>query len=316
MSFRFDSLKLMKWRGDAQAPSSIFDPEVPHGFRRAATPKLGSYAGLAALGLLAALVLGLPELVALAAPFALLLGVGLALAETPEVEVSIELGRDRAIEGEELELKLVLETRRPVEQLDLLLSLPDGITVAEGGNPASIRLAPKDRRELDYVLDLARWGAYSVGELRLRAHDRFRLLRYERRVDLGRQIKVYPRPEPMLGLLRPLETQVFTGNLVAREKGEGIEFADLREFVPGDRVRRINWRATARRGKPWVTETHPDRNSDVVIFLDTFLEARREDAGTLDLAVSAAASIVAHYLREKDRVGLVSFGGVTNWLTA
>jgi uncharacterized protein (DUF58 family) len=54
----------------------------------------------------------------------------------------------------------------------------------------------------------------------------------------------------------------------------------------------------------------------VVVFLDTFLEARREDAGTLDLAVSAAASLVRHYLREKDRVGLVSFGGVTNWLTA
>src|SRR6266540_2445516 len=169
MSFRFDSLKLIKWRGDAPAPSSLFDPEVPHGFRRAATPKLGSYAGLAALGLLAALVLGLPELVALAAPFALLLGVGLAMAETPEVEVSVELERDRAIEGEALELRLVLETRRPVEQLDLLLSLPDGVTFAEGGNPASIRLVAEDRRELDYVLQLARWGAYSFGDLRLPA---------------------------------------------------------------------------------------------------------------------------------------------------
>jgi uncharacterized protein (DUF58 family) len=101
---------------------------------------------------------------------------------------------------------------------------------------------------------------------------------------------------------------------VPRSRGEGIEFADLRPFVPGDRVRRINWRATARRGEPWVTETHPERNSDVVIFLDTFLEARQRDEGTLDLAVSAAASLATHYLREKDRVGLVSFGGVINWL--
>src|SRR6266540_2265396 len=278
MSFRFDSLKLIKWRGDAPAPSSIFDPEVPHGFRRAATPKLGSYAGLAALGLLAALVLGLPELVALAAPFALLLGVGLAMAETPEVEVSVELERDRAIEGEALELRLVLETRRPVEQLDLLLSLPDGVTFAEGGNPASIRLVAKDRRELDYVLQLARWGAYS------------------------------------LGLLRPLETQVFTGNLVAREKGEGIEFADLRQFVPGDRVRRINWRASARRGELWVNELHAERNADVILFLDSFTEARREDEGTLDRTVRGAAALIDRYLQHKDRVGLISFGGVLNWL--
>jgi uncharacterized protein (DUF58 family) len=116
--------------------------------------------------------------------------------------------------------------------------------------------------------------------------------------------------------LRPLETQAFAGNQVARVRGEGIEFADLRPFTTGDRVRRVNWRATARRGEPWVNETHPERNSDIVLFLDTFAEARRDDLGTLDLAVRAAASLAALYLREKDRVGLVSFGGVLNWLTA
>ena len=53
-----------------------------------------------------------------------------------------------------------------------------------------------------------------------------------------------------------------------------------------------------------------------MLFLDTFAEARRDDLGTLDLSVRAAASLAALYLREKDRVGLVSFGGVLNWLTA
>ena len=64
-----------------------------------------------------------------------------------------------------------------------------------------------------------------------------------------------------------------------------------------------------------MNEAHPERNSDVVLFLDTFAEARRTDTGTLDLGVRAAASLAAHYLNEKDRVGLVSFGGVLNWLT-
>ena len=77
-------------------------------------------------------------------------------------------------------------------------------------------------------------------------------------------------------VLRPLETQRRPGAEVARaERGEGIEFADLRPFVFGDRVRRINWRASARRGELWVNEQHPERNTDVVIFLDSFAEARR-----------------------------------------
>src|SRR5262249_7507740 len=129
-------------------------------------------------------------------------------------------------------------------------------------------------------------------------------------------VKVYPRPEPMRELLRPLETQVFSGNQVAREKGEGIEFADLRPFVPGDRPKRINWRASARRGDLWVNELHAERNTDVILFLDSFAEVRAEDEteSTLDRAVRAAAALATHYLRHKDRVGLVGFGGLLNWL--
>jgi uncharacterized protein (DUF58 family) len=115
-------------------------------------------------------------------------------------------------------------------------------------------------------------------------------------------------------LLRPSETQVFSGNHVARQKAEGIEFADIRQFVAGDRVRHVNWRATARRGELWVNEHHAERNADVVIFLDVFAEARRGERSTLDPALRAAASLAARYLRQRDRVGFVSFGGMLNWL--
>jgi uncharacterized protein (DUF58 family) len=281
---------------------------------RTATAKLGAYTALAGLGLLGSLVVGRPELVALAAPFAVVLLTGLSLAETPEVKVAFELEHERQVEGETVTGELELQSRTSTA-FEFLLDLPRGL-VAETPNPQVLRLRPDERRELDCTLRCEDWGGYVVGDFLLRSRDDFGLLVHEWSLERPHPLKVYPRGEALRRLLRPMETQTFAGNQVPRARGEGIEFADLREFVPGDRVRRINWRATARRGKPWVTETHPDRNSDVVIFLDTFLEARREEAGTLDLAVSAAASIVAHYLREKDRVGLVSFGGVTNWLTA
>jgi len=281
---------------------------------RTATAKLGAYTALAGLGLLGSLVVGRPELVALAAPFAVVLLAGLSLAETPELKVAFELEHERQVEGETVTGELELQSRTSTA-FEFLLDLPRGL-VAETPNPQVLRLRPDERRELGCTLRCEHWGGYVVGDFLLRSRDDFGLLVHEWSLERARPLKVYPRGEALRRLLRPMETQTFAGNQVPRARGEGIEFADLREFVPGDRVRRINWRATARRSRPWVTETHPDRNSDVVIFLDTFLEARREDAGTLDLAVSAAASIVAHYLREKDRVGLVSFGGVTNWLTA
>ncbi|MEP6909145.1 MAG: DUF58 domain-containing protein [Actinomycetota bacterium] len=282
---------------------------------RVATAKLRIYPALAGLGLIGALALGRPELAALAAPFAVFVGVGLALARRPELRAFAELERDRQLEGRHVGLELEVAAGPRVERLELLVRLPDGLATDQP-NPRLVTLATRERRVLDLPLTCRHWGAYDVGEVLWRAREPFGLLVFEGTAGTRRPLKVYPAGETLERLLRPLDTQVYSGNQVARHRGEGIEFADLRPFTTGDRVRRINWRATARRGVPWVNEAHPERNTDVVLFLDTFAEARRIDAGTLDLGVRAAASFATHYLEEKDRVGLVSFGGVLNWLTA
>jgi uncharacterized protein (DUF58 family) len=282
--------------------------------RRSATPKLGAYAGLASLGLLAALATRRPELVAVAAPFALTAALGLLLARRPSIDAEVELERGRALEGEEVELRLTLQADVGAERLEVLLELPRQLTVVDGHNPLLLRLADGERRDLTYRLECLRWGAFRVPRIYLRTQDVFGLLRHETVLDRRQDLKVYPSEEHVRALLRPVETQVFAGNYVAREKAEGIEFADLRPFVAGDRVRHVNWRASARRGELWVNEHHAERNADVVILLDSFSEARRGDLTTLDPALRAAATLAARYLREKDRVGFVAFGGILNWL--
>jgi uncharacterized protein (DUF58 family) len=282
--------------------------------KRAAAPKLRVYPALAGIGVLAGLALGRPELVALAAPFAVLTAVGVSLAQEAEMRARLVLGAERQVEGEEVVAEVEVFATHSVERLTGLLALPAGLRTA-GPNPFLIRLAPGERRSLELPLECERWGAYGVGRVLLRAQDALGFLVSEEAFDLQQPLKVYPGGESLSSLLRPLETQVFAGNQVARMRADGIEFADLRPFVPGDRVRRVNWRATARRGVPWVNESHPERNSDVVLFLDTFAEARRGATGSLDASVRAAAALAELYLREKDRVGVVSFGGVLNWLT-
>ena len=64
-----------------------------------------------------------------------------------------------------------------------------------------------------------------------------------------------------------------------------------------------------------VNERHPERNADVILLLDTFADARCGDRSTLDLAVRATATLASRYLERRDRVGLVSFGGILRWLT-
>jgi uncharacterized protein (DUF58 family) len=281
---------------------------------RAATPKLGAYAGLAALGLLAALALRRPELVAVAAPFALFAAVGQVLVRRPSIDAAVRLDPERALEGDEVEIVASVEAETGAERVELLLELPRDLVLDEGDDPVLLHLGDGSSRELRFRVRCARWGAFRVGRIHLRTEDGFGLYRHEQTLDRRRPLKVYPAEETLRELLRPLETQVFAGNHVARQKGEGIEFADLRPFVPGDRVRHVNWRASARRGELWINEHHAERNADVVILVDSFAEARRGGRSTLDPALRAAATLAARYLRQKDRVGFVTFGGVLNWL--
>jgi uncharacterized protein (DUF58 family) len=280
-----------------------------------ASPKLAAYATVAAVFLLGGPALGRPELVAFGAPFLLFLVVGLSISGPPDLShLSVSIEPDRVVEGETVMIRVEIGSERDIARLDLLFPLERGLAV-EGGPLRSLDVPSGTRRRIELPILCDRWGAFRPGRLLFRAYDRFDLLRFDGAIDARRPLKVFPRSEAVRELVRPMRTQLYVGNHVARHRGEGIEFAELRPFVPGDRVRSIDWRATARMGAPWVRDRHPERNADVVLFLDTFSDVRTGGPwSTLERAVRASSAIAEIYLARRDRVGLVSFGGVLRWL--
>ena len=278
---------------------------------RSDSPRLVVYAGLAAIGLVAGLAAGRVELVALAAPFALAAAVGTTLAREPRLAGMLALDRERALEGEDVRATLELSGGENASRIDVLLPLPDELRERDRRNPAGVRA---NARQVELTIRCVRWGAFRIGPALVRLRDALGFHTWEATVGAGQPLRVYPSVETMRSLLEPLETQVYVGNQVSRARGDGIEFADIREWHPGDRLRRVNWRASARRGELWVNEQHPERNTDIVLFLDTFTDSRLGMRGTLDLTVRAAASLAHRYLQRKDRVGVVSFGGFVSWL--
>jgi len=280
---------------------------------RLASPRLTGYAALAALALVAGLAAGRVELVALATPFALAAVLGAAAGREPELSATLAVDQERALEDETVGLTLELSSPTGAARVDVLALLPDELTPARP-NPLALRLAAGETRTLELPLRCDRWGAFSLGPVLVRARDALGCHAWETRLAGSVPLRVYPSVETLHALLPPFETQVYVGNQVSRARGEGIEFADVRPWTPGDRIRRINWRATARRGELWVNDQHPERNTDIVLFLDTFAEVQRDGRSTLDMAVRAATSLAHRYLSRKDRVGVVSFGGFLSWL--
>lgn len=95
--------------------------------------------------------------------------------------------------------------------------------------------------------------------------------------------------------------------------GDGSEFASIRAFQTGDRIRRINWSRSLRAGSLHVTSTWSDQDTHVVLGVDAFSDIGISEgidgrASSLDAGVRAAAAIAAHHLQRGDRVSLRVFG--------
>ena len=104
------------------------------------------------------------------------------------------------------------------------------------------------------------------------------------------------------------------GEHPARATGEGGEFAGVREFVPGDRQRRINWPATTRHGTLHLTTFAAERTQNLVVIADETTDVGEPGSSSLDLVLRGAAGTVTRYLAARDRVGLIIFAGRLSWI--
>jgi uncharacterized protein (DUF58 family) len=104
-------------------------------------------------------------------------------------------------------------------------------------------------------------------------------------------------------------TEVFAGEYSSAFKGRGIEFAEVREYQPGDDVRTIDWNVTARTGKPFVKRFTEERELTVILAVDLSASGDfgTQEHSTRTLAVEAAAVLGFAAARKGDRVGLLIF---------
>ena len=272
-----------------------------------ADARFGAYVVLLAVGGVLAVVTGLVVHAAVAVPAALALvrragrppGVGVRVHEPPA----------RVLEGSRWELVVDLAWAGRAE-VDIVHEGLGGHAVI--GAPGATIDADGGGR-LRVVLEAQRWGRHPVGRLVVRARRPGGMLVHDLTVDLPGVVRVLPAASRLDALLHPARPRAAAGAHAAPTRGPGTDFADLRPYVPGDRLRDLSWAASARSEDPWVVVHHPERTGTVVLLLDGFVEAGLPD-GALDRAARVVWSVARHHLANGDRVGLVAAGPTPRWL--
>jgi len=103
--------------------------------------------------------------------------------------------------------------------------------------------------------------------------------------------------------------EVFSGAYRSAFRGQGLEFAEVREYVPGDDIRSIDWNVTARAGRPFVKRFEEERELTVIVALDLSgsLAFGSRARAKRDAAAEAGALLALAAARNRDRVGLLLF---------
>ena len=165
------------------------------------------------------------------------------------------------------------------------------------------------------VASAERWGRYPL-QAHLTVSARGGLVEGTGVVDAA-DVYVFPMAPPQSTAIPRTELLDRLGTHLTRHIGPGVEYADVRRYVPGDQLRTVNWAVSARRGSLHVTERQTDRAVDVVVLIDTYAQPAGPATEATERTARGAVQVVQSALRSGDRAGVVALGDRhPRWLSA
>lgn len=111
---------------------------------------------------------------------------------------------------------------------------------------------------------------------------------------------------------RKIATATFAGQYRSSFRGQGLDFDDFREYLPGDEPRFIDWKVTARTGTPYVRKFHEEREQVLLLAVDASASMRYAGGASADSKLEYAARMAAvlaySAVQNGDKIGLLLFG--------
>jgi uncharacterized protein (DUF58 family) len=286
---------------------------------------LTRWAGLWLVAGAAAVAVTRQPWVALAAIAAMLIVIGVDLALAASIrDLVLTRDGDRQVRlGDTATVTLAVTNRgrRP-----LVADVRDAWVPSAGAAPGQfrIRIATRERADLATTLTPTRRGDRPAATVTIRSYGplrhAYRQSRRTRTTTPPWTLRVLPRFDSKQFLAEKLtKLRIFDGSVVTRGRGQGTEFDSLREYVIGDDVRSIDWRATARRHDVVVRTWRPERDRHIFCVIDTGRTSAvrvgttstdpddvRLDEPRLDAAIDAALLLAEVANRAGDKVSLIA----------
>lgn len=217
----------------------------------------------------------------------------------------------RVFLGEQVPVRLDVENTSwlPVVWLHLNESLPQELLLS-GVQRQVLSLGPHEKSSLHYLLEGRRRGYYPVGPLLTRTGDLFGLAGEEEKRYGAEHLTVYPKIIPFTRVRLPSRSPMGTLKHTQPQFEDPSRVTGKRDYVSGDSLRRVDWKATAASGRLQVKLFEPSIALETMIFLN-LNTAEYESRSRLDaseLGIVVAASLANWVIGQRQSVGLATNG--------
>lgn len=216
---------------------------------------------------------------------------------------------DRLSNGEVNNIRIIVTNQMPfILQLQLIDEVP--FQVQERSMKIYKRLPAKKAIEIKYSLTAFERGNYEFGNIIIYFQSRLGLLQKREIINAKETVKVYPS-FVNLGKYQ-LMAQALTneqGSKRMRKIGQSMEFEQIKDYVGGDDIRTINWKATARKGTLMVNNYTDEKSQQVYCIIDKgrLMKMPFYGLSLLDYAINATLALTNICLQKQDKIGLISF---------
>jgi uncharacterized protein (DUF58 family) len=216
----------------------------------------------------------------------------------------------RLSNGDKNTVELVIRNRNRFSiNLKIIDELP--IQLQERNFHINKKLAAGEQKTLHYTLQPADRGAYSFGNIILFVQSFAGLVVRRFTIPASQTVQVYPSYMQMrkYQLLSKSTTNNEPGNQRKRKIGQSMEFEQIKDYITGDDIRTINWKATARRGVVMVNNYVDEKSQQVFCIVDKgrLMKMPFNGMSLLDYAINAALALSNVCLQKQDKIGLITF---------
>lgn len=182
-------------------------------------------------------------------------------------------------------------------------------------------IASKEEKNIYYDLKPSERGIYSFGNSNVYVNSPLQLATKKYVLGEEKELKCYPS----FLKLREFDFKAFTNDAISygskkvRRIGHSLEFEQIKEYVSGDDIRTLNWKATAKRNQLMVNQYVEEKSQPVYSIIDKgrAMQMQFNELSLLDYTINATLAISNIILRKQDKAGMLSFSkNLEDWVVA